>query len=471
MDFKTKISLDRIWSLFNDKLPSPFGVGLSVLTEPLTLYVAVDGSDAGLGTPDRPFRTIQAAHDYLLDFKIDTTVVVQLGPGDYSPVVFGGLTFGPSGRLFVRGTTTVLYSGTISSKATTNLVKTTITDSGANFTVDQYKGNIMSSPVSLLGPPDKYKVVVAQPTSTTTDHGASSTVWTAGNTYEILRLDSRIATESTRCAIRMGPSNNDTVGLIGPNVTPLDVVAGNSDTAIVFETIELIGHPTAFVPAFRIEGGKAEFRGCRILHDSSTTPTMFLMQNGVLRMNGCYCESQGGGTSGSQLVYATSASSGVGSFAIRDSYVRRIGTKAGNFTVAGPMSFCGFCVFDNLSNFSFSSTGGTSVISAIWSINCTTGASIATMGSVSINGLIEGATTGISATNQGAVTFNSGSVTATTAFSVTQGSRIKIGSSVTATATNELSVDGVTGTLAAMRAASPKTFPTTPNIYSSLIFE
>jgi hypothetical protein len=38
-------------------------------------------------------------------------------------------------------------------------------------------------------------------------------------------------------------------------------------------------------------------------------------------------------------------------------------------------------------------------------------------------------------------------------------------------ATNELSVDGVVGTLAALRAASPKTFPTTPNIYGTLVYE
>jgi hypothetical protein len=54
---------------------------------------------------------------------------------------------------------------------------------------------------------------------------------------------------------------------------------------------------------------------------------------------------------------------------------------------------------------------------------------------------------------------------------LTKGARCQIGNTATLGATTELSVDGTTGTLAALRAASPRVFPATANPYSTYVFE
>jgi hypothetical protein len=57
----------------------------------------------------------------------------------------------------------------------------------------------------------------------------------------------------------------------------------------------------------------------------------------------------------------------------------------------------------------------------------------------------------------------------TTAISLARGSRALLTPASTITGTTELSIDGVASTIAAMRAASPKT--TVPNNYGTLVYE
>lgn len=52
-----------------------------------------------------------------------------------------------------------------------------------------------------------------------------------------------------------------------------------------------------------------------------------------------------------------------------------------------------------------------------------------------------------------------------------KGATVQIGPTATLGATNELSVDGVAGTLATLRAASPRVYPLTPNPYNTYIYE
>lgn len=54
---------------------------------------------------------------------------------------------------------------------------------------------------------------------------------------------------------------------------------------------------------------------------------------------------------------------------------------------------------------------------------------------------------------------------------VQRGARVRIAPTAIARGTTELSVDGVTSTLAAMRANNPKIFPLTPNPYGTYVFE
>lgn len=58
-----------------------------------------------------------------------------------------------------------------------------------------------------------------------------------------------------------------------------------------------------------------------------------------------------------------------------------------------------------------------------------------------------------------------------TALSCNTGSAMHLSSTSTITGTTEISVDGVTSTIAAMRANSPKIFPLTPNPYGSYVYE
>lgn len=82
-----------------------------------------------------------------------------------------------------------------------------------------------------------------------------------------------------------------------------------------------------------------------------------------------------------------------------------------------------------------------------------------------------GATATVSGQTTASVGLNLRGSGNTTAIIANTGGKVAVASVSTITGTTEISVDGATSTLAAMRAASPKAFPTTPNTYGSLVYE
>lgn len=83
--------------------------------------------------------------------EIRAKVLVSVGPGSFDGFEFGGFNIGAKDGLgsvvgvTVEGSMTLLASGTATSGGTD-----TITDSGANWTVDQFKGKQFLS--SVYGP-------------------------------------------------------------------------------------------------------------------------------------------------------------------------------------------------------------------------------------------------------------------------------------------------------------------------------
>lgn len=117
---------------------------------PITLYVKADGNDSNPGTLALPLLTIQEAVNRIPKF-VDHPVVVDIGEGSFAKFDVSNFVIGASGSIGVTGTmvTATLASG-LTSGTSTGGSKTTLTKTGAGWTVDDLRGRwVKMGPTSL----------------------------------------------------------------------------------------------------------------------------------------------------------------------------------------------------------------------------------------------------------------------------------------------------------------------------------
>lgn len=165
----------------------------------LDLYVdSTNGDDANPGTSMFPFRTVQAAVNYV-PRHVRHTVTVTAKAGNYGGFEVSGFIVRPGGSLTVQGTlaaptlTTGTTTGTLTAfSASSGTTKAVFTDSGQAWTVNELKGKLIK--MSGTGSNVRSTFVILSNTDTTITAVGIITGFTTSSTYEILEQKSVINT-------------------------------------------------------------------------------------------------------------------------------------------------------------------------------------------------------------------------------------------------------------------------------------
>jgi hypothetical protein len=441
-------------------LPSPFGASPLVIDEALTLYVSTTGDTVGTGTVGQPFATVQQAIDYLKQFEIAGPVTVSVGPGTFPSFLVEGLRFSDGGFLDIVGSTTVLYSGVMTS-ITPRKAASTITDSSATFTTDQYSTYFLRAltPSSTSSGED-LRVIVSNTANTIDITGISLA---ASGSYQILRLDTIIlGTGSVPIAVRIGSVSG---GLVTGTAQTIGTSAG-----FRFR-LNLLDLQTTTSSGRCLSAADAVFaaNACKMSGVSAGTVVPTVIGTSISMFSACYIESSGTGTG---AVLSNFGNNGGAIWTnIRNCYLaKKINLVGIGISISGGLNVNGTCIEGCTTGMSVNRSTNINTSVTAWFKNCGTGLSVGgkTLALVESS---HGTGTAISVTGGGLVIASGCDLTATTGVSCITGGMCQVLSTTTITATTELSVDGVTSTLATMRATSPKIFPLTPNPYGSYIYE
>jgi hypothetical protein len=196
------------WALGNvgANSPMPFGEARKpAIQEPLTLYVETTGNDNNDGSINAPYQTVQAALDWLSQFRIAGPVTVQLGAGTFPGFVIRdqevqrvASTDSSITGIEIRGTlsaptlTTGTTSGTVTSNSTSG-GEITLTDASQNWTTNELVGCFVEyvNNVSAFNRVGLWPIISNTATSFTIPlaYGATNGV----TTYRIVTLGSAIS--------------------------------------------------------------------------------------------------------------------------------------------------------------------------------------------------------------------------------------------------------------------------------------
>lgn len=462
-------------------------------TKALSLFVdSSTGSDGNTGTAASPFLTIQAALDSLPK-RICHPVTITVSGTGLTGAITSGLTFDAADPLvgawlIVQGTSAVatlasgLTSGTVASAtAGSGVTFGTGTVTGAAWTVDDLKGKWIEI---LAGTgAGQIKVIASNTATVITIVGG----WTAptGATF-------RIIDQVTSVSVGKPIPLSITEAGLAPTMRGFQVyncvsnVRSNlDDTAqIVFRRF-LFESVASFSRAFETNSPAAVIS---IEQVKSNTPTMTLLNSGgtkvFLRQN---VFTNPSGTSGS-FVRATQANApstirATGNYiqqranttisvffngtynALGDLY-EMIGTTGNFYSTDGRSNPVSMVVSSCQFTFSGASTRMiANNSSASWPI-CPTGFNFVSCSFTGDGGTLFALRGPLTLDMNGCSGSGMAGIVA-----LTQGAKFRIDAASTITSTTDITVEGVGSTLAAMRANSPKTFPTTPNIYGTLAFE
>lgn len=460
----------RVWNYIWDKLSSfatggnyfvesPFGAAPLIIDEATIFYVdPVLGNDSNDGTAARPFKTVKASLDYLRNFTIAARVTIQLSAGTHDGFVVADLNFDGGavpasvtiqGAFDLSTVATGTNSGVLSTF--TGAGPSVLTDATQSWTVDNLKGKWVQVNANVNGtkPAGPSYFPISSNTATTItipNLGALGTL--ANNNYTIVDPVSVIAQNKIYQSTVTGTQTVCVgVGSVGGLGQPV-VLKGLKFAVTV---VGGAGMRTFGSTSIRIEECQFDMTAANIgvvfggLHYNVSTcqfkmtannGTAVTVQNILIHTTG----STGGSLTGCYF-WSPSLLSGTTAF---------IGQGLGRATVGG--------VFENLAAaIAFGGTSGSgssanaSISGAVFT-NCTTAISMFSPLSLA---------TVQSATGTGVTTF----------ISASKGAKLQLFSSVAAFGTTEISVDGVTSTIAAMRANTPKIFPLTPNAYGGYVYE
>lgn len=206
-------------------------------------------------------------------------------------------------------------------------------------------------------------------------------------------------------------------------------------------------------------GGSCALTGCALRSSGSAAGAIHLY-NGTITVSGCFIKSSGTGTAAAGISSPINATTAI-FCSMSQSYIEfgnnAFGILSGSSTSTFIMSNANYIL----------GTSGTGI-----GINVLDGRVKTTSGSpLSINGC----STAVSVYGRGLFdSLQVGRLTGannTVAISCTFGGRLRLSSNANIAGSTEISVDGATSTLAAMRALTPKAFPATPNVYGSVVYE
>ena len=418
-------------ALKTDIIPeSPFGKTVSI-TAPLTLYVDVAGSDLNPGTQNAPFASIQAALDSLKGLEIAAPVNIQVGAGTFAGFYVPALTvLQPIGATSASVTLTGTISNSISGTCVTSTVDGTmvLTDASKAWTVDEHVGKLVTATVNGASPVTLNCFGNSATQLFIGINGAGYTEYTIHNMDTVL---TPVNMNSNNCCILM-PS-----GLATAQVSQLNVTR--------------IRNAFSTTNAIIMRGGNLQLTQCTFGATSSGNVVNFF----------------GGHLSTTTVVFTGPTSSSGNGISASSTAFGQVSLNTTAFSVMGngislisPSLYVG----GNNTIFYKCNTGG---INALW------GSSLAMIGGLT---KFQNCGIGVNLSNGSKLSFaiatNVCGTGNTTCFSVAKGSRCNVPSVATITGTTELNVDGTTGTIATMRATSPKVFPVSPgSAYLSQIYE
>lgn len=484
-NIKTKRLWDEAWrklSVFfspSGSIESPFG-NTAVLDEPVTLKVEATGSDNGDGSDTSPFRTIQAAIDSLSGSVIRSTVIINVGAGSFPGFAIEGLQIDSFGRgtvtptLTIQGTfgTAVITTGLTSSTVTsgsTSVGLTTLMDASQTLTVNELVGQW----VLISG---TYRVIVENTATTISYLGGSAPT---GGTAYTLHSPATIIDQSL-----------GTVGSTGTGARSLTMalpVSNSSTTSVVISTVAFRQETSGTGTTMTSLGGNGiyRFQNCSFVATTALTNYRVLNATGMagIALSACYVDVRNANASGSIGLLFSTGSINRNSNSIASSFFN-CGSAASGISVSGTAAA-------NTSNIQVSgASAGLAVFnsgSVFMSpfnrfVSCTIGIDIngSSTSIPSTASLTTGSTSSHQFTNCGTILKGGygqmalGSAQGsgnTNGIVLIKGARCQIGSTAVLGAVTELSVDGTTGTLATLRAASPKVFPVVPNAYGTYIYE
>lgn len=445
---------------------------------PSTLYVATNGSDDNIGTEAQPFRTIQAAIDSLSGLELKSKVTIQVGVGSFSAFTLdmNKILVSPTADtatgnhgIEIIGTMVpaTLTSGTDTGTASSAVVNlaAVLTDVTQNWTVNELRGKMLS----LASFPDLLFPIISNTATTleyATNAGSSSTV------YSILDFATNIdsgakylygstnASAAGRVFLIGQPSLQATANCVVRRLNVLSELGNISSRTVTMVDASIFQESRAYKSSGGASGqGIVQMNGSRsvvqrcVIHSDSGALAIGLSSLG------------GTGCSITQNLIFSSSGSARGLWAANTSSPFTVTT--GNNTFIGFSTAFG-ATSPTVANFS---TGGRF-------INCTVGIQTGdgtVLPHTAINGLFyfENCGTCIAANGPTQINIHSACTGTgnTNGIVLTTGARCKIFSTATLGAVTELSVDGVTGTLATLRGNSPKVFPLVPNPYGTYVYE
>lgn len=429
------------------------------ITSSLDLYVATTGSDSNDGSATSPFATIQKALDSLKDYYIAQPVVINVGSGSFAGFKILDYNFSvPSGSITVSGALqTANVTGTTNSQSAATGF-TVITDNTKSFTTNEHQGKYLLVKTGSQFTVGQIYQIFANSSNTIT---LSTNTVNAITTYEILDHATEINTVAPAF-----PGVN-----AGISIT--DTSRGQAlSTQINIRNLKVnLTSNTAF---YSRGDGYCQFNYCTFL--TTTGIPVFINGFGLISFVGCHIKS-----SASSLISNTVAGSSP-SFNFGSCLINNTGTGTSFNTTS--LNSSTVLTFSWLTGSAYTTgisattakmaIGNTRVAGATTAISAASSDMIFGSGGAN-NLIIENCTTAISATAGSRIRWGAGNMiisNCTTGISATTGTKIVVPSTATFTSvTTELSVDGSTSTVAAMRALTPKAFPASPNVYGTVVYE
>lgn len=413
-----------------------------VIDSPVTLYVSTTGNDSNVGSASSPFKTIQAALDYIKPFDIRALVTIQAGAGNFGGFYFGGFDIGsaPAGDgskvgVVVQGTMTTLDSGTI----TTGGIINTITDATKNWTVNQFEGMYVEINSGSLRAP------IISNTATTliiANNGAPTTFMS----YTIYDWATSITTPVTTPGSLPAVSTSKTC-IVGMPIKSNYIINGT-----YCKYLKIAPSVAAFGVDLR-QNATMTIDGCKL--STTTVNSLISLSLGNISVVASVLETNTTGV----LFFLGNSTVTPGGASISTSYIRKTGAVGGtgififNASVATSNCF--------IENF-------TIAISALNGISRY----------VDTSSTFSGCVAAIFVQGRGEVVYLSGTGTLmggstgnTNGFVVSKGAAINIGSTVVAGATNEITVDGTVSLLSDLRAVVGPPAKLLSSAYGTIVYE
>lgn len=451
---------------------APTTIEENLITRPLNLYVSTSGLDTNPGSIDKPFRSIQAAINTLNNKLIQSLVTISVGPGSFKafsidgnmirfPTISNHITpYTAAAGLTIIGTwsTPTLTGGTVSGTATGAVVNLAVevTDTGQAWTTNELRGKYLF--IGGLYHPiiSNTATIITIPTNTV-QSGAYS-IWDIGT-----QIDTETAAIGTLAGTQVGRVAIQNIETGAGSILTLSTMYLNMDGL------------ASGVCAIATRLASAAIENVSMVRSAVSVTLTGLSVSAAKQISMTRCYISFPSTLGNAITSST-----------RHDFLRILNTYIRNGAVG--ISAAAGSSFTSLFNNTFDSIAlavnapSNTVIGLLAGNRFTSCTNAITIGSASTAGFSQltasstvyftGCTTILTASSGSLCALATASGTGNTnGIVLTKGARCQIGNTATLGASTELSVDGTTGTLVALRAASPRVFPAAANPYATYVYE